>query len=292
MTTFSQVRELTTINDTFGSIPSVSLNDNTKMPVLGLGVAKLSDAQTEESVAAALEAGCRLIDTAAAYGNEEAVGRAIAASNIPREELFVTTKLGTSCQGYDSAQQACEASLERLGLDYIDLYLIHWPAPQIGKFVESFEGMIQSREAGHTRSIGVSNFTEEHLDEIIEKTDTVPAVNQIELHPRLNQAELRAANAERGIVTQSYSPLGVGRLLDHPTVTSVAAEYDRTPAQVLLRWNLQLDNVVVSRSGKPERVVENLDVFDFELAEEHVEKLNSLHDGTRVLHDPLTFTGT
>jgi len=274
------------------AIPTVALNDEAKMPVLGLGVAKLSDAETESSVVAALEAGCRLIDTAASYGNEVAVGRAIAASGIPREELFVTTKLGTSKQGFHSAQESCKASLDRLGLDYLDLYLIHWPAPTLGKYVESFEGMILAREQGHVRSIGVSNFTEQHLATVIEETSEVPAVNQIELHPRLNQAELCQAHAEHDVVTQAYSPLGVGWLIDEPTVTSIAVEYGRTPAQVLVRWNLQLDNVVVSRSSKPQRVAENLDVFDFALAPEHMEAIEALHDGTRVLHDPLTFLGT
>ncbi|MDT5277570.1 MAG: 2,5-diketo-D-gluconate reductase [Mycobacterium sp.] len=286
---------MTAIDELFSTptaIPTVALNDETQMPVLGLGVAKLSDAETESSVVAAIEAGCRLIDTAAAYGNEEAVGRAIAASGLPREELFVTTKLGTSKQGFESAQASCRASLDRLGLDYLDLYLIHWPAPTLGKYVESFEGMIQARDQGHVRSIGVSNFTKEHLSTLIEETSEVPAVNQIELHPRLNQAELRQAHAECDVITQSYSPLGVGRLIDEPTVTSIAAEYGRTPAQVLVRWNLQLNNLVVSRSSKPERVAENLDVFDFSLEPEHMEAIDALHDGTRVLHDPMVFTGT
>ncbi|MDT5169750.1 MAG: 2,5-diketo-D-gluconate reductase [Mycobacterium sp.] len=286
---------MTAIDELFSTptaIPTVALNDETQMPVLGLGVAKLSDAETESSVVAAIEAGCRLIDTAAAYGNEEAVGRAIAASGVPREELFVTTKLGTSKQGFESAQESCRASLDRLGLDYLDLYLIHWPAPTLGKYVESFEGMIQARDQGHVRSIGVSNFTKEHLSTLIEETSEVPAVNQIELHPRLNQAELRQAHAECDVITQSYSPLGVGRLIDEPTVTSIAAEYGRTPAQVLVRWNLQLNNLVVSRSSKPERVAENLDVFDFSLEPEHMEAIDALHDGTRVLHDPMVFTGT
>ncbi|MGV0696670.1 MULTISPECIES: aldo/keto reductase [Mycobacterium] len=273
-------------------IPTVALNDEAKMPVLGLGVAKLSDEETESSVLAALEAGCRLIDTAASYGNEEAVGRAIAASGIPREELFVATKLGTSRQGFQSAQESCKESLDRLGLDYLDLYLIHWPAPKLGKYVESFEGMKVARDEGHVRSIGVCNFTEELLANVIEETDEVPAVNQVELHPRLNQAELRQAHAQHDVTTQSYSPLGVGKMLEDPTVTAIAAEYGRTPAQVLVRWNLQLDNVVVSRSSKPERVAQNLDVFDFTLESEHMEAINGLHDGTRVLHDPMTFMGT
>ncbi|WP_081388701.1 aldo/keto reductase [Mycobacterium colombiense] len=286
---------MTVIDEIYSSpsaIPTVALNDDAKMPVLGLGVAKLSDEETESSVLAALEAGCRLIDTAASYGNEEAVGRAIAASGIPREELFVATKLGTSKQGFNTAQESCKASLDRLGLDYLDLYLIHWPAPKLGKYVESFEGMKVARDEGHVRSIGVCNFTEELLATVIDETDEVPAVNQVELHPRLNQADLRLAHAEHDVQTQSYSPLGVGKMLENPTVTSIAAEYGRTPAQVLVRWNLQLDNVVVSRSSKPERVAQNLDVFDFTLAPEHMEAIEGLHDGTRVLHDPMTFMGT
>lgn len=286
---------MTVIDEIYSSpsaIPTVALNDEAKMPVLGLGVAKLSDEETESSVLAALEAGCRLIDTAASYGNEEAVGRAIAASGIPREELFVATKLGTSKQGFQTAQESCKASLDRLGLDYLDLYLIHWPAPKLGKYVQSFEGMKVARDEGHVRSIGVCNFTEELLATVIDETDEVPAVNQVELHPRLNQADLRLAHAEHDVQTQSYSPLGVGKMLENPTVTSIAAEYGRTPAQVLVRWNLQLDNVVVSRSSKPERVAQNLDVFDFTLAPEHMEAIEGLHDGTRVLHDPMTFMGT
>src|SRR5579875_1382012 len=272
-------------------IPSLTLNDENTMPVLGLGVAELSDAETERAVSAALEVGCRLIDTAAAYGNEAAVGRAIAASGIPRAELFVTTKLATADQGFTASQDACKASLERLGLDYVDLYLIHWPAPQVGKYVDSFGGMIQLRGDGYAHSIGVANFTDEHLSTVIDLSFVTPAVNQIELHPLLNQAELRSANASHSVVTQAYSPLAVGRLLDNPTVTSIAGEYSRTPAQVLLRWNLQLGNAVVFRSGKPERIATNFDVFDFELATEHVDALNGLNDGTRVREDPLTYTG-
>lgn len=273
-------------------IPSVTLNDENTMPVLGVGVAELSDTETERAVSAALEIGCRLIDTAAAYGNEAAVGRAIAASGIPRAEIFVTTKLATPDQGFTSSQEACKASLDRLGLDYVDLFLIHWPAPQLGKYVDSFGGMIQSRGDGYARSIGVSNFTEEHLSTVIDLTFFTPAVNQVELHPLLNQAELRKANAEHNVVTQAYSPLALGRLLDNPTVTSVAAEYGRTPAQVLLRWNVQLGNSVVFRSGKPERIASNLDIFDFELAAEHMDALSGLNDGTRVREDPLTYTDT
>jgi diketogulonate reductase-like aldo/keto reductase len=273
------------------SVPSIALNDDNTMPALGLGVAELSDDETERAVLAALEIGYRLIDTAAVYGNEAAVGRAIKASGIPRAELFITTKLANADQGLTSTQNACKASLERLGLDYVDLYLIHWPAPQLGKYVDSFGGLIQSRGDGYARSIGVCNFTEEHLTTVIDLTFVTPAVNQIELHPLLNQAELRAANAAHNVVTEAYSPLAVGRLLDNPTVTSIAAEYSRTPAQVLIRWSLQLGNVVIPRSAKPERIASNIDVFDFELAAEHMDALNGLNDGTRVREDPLTYTG-
>jgi 2,5-diketo-D-gluconate reductase A len=274
------------------SVPSVALNDENTMPVLGLGVAELSEDEAERAVSAALEIGYRLIDTAAIYGNEAAVGRAIAASGIPRAELFVTTKLANADQGFTTAQEACKASLDRLGLDYVDLYLVHWPAPQLGKYVDSFGGLIQTRAQGLTRSIGVCNFTEENLSTVIDLTFVTPAVNQIELHPLLNQAELRAANAARNIVTEAYSPLAVGRLLENPTVTAIAADYDRTPAQVLIRWSLQLGNVVIPRSAKPERIAGNFDVFDFELAAEHMDALNGLNDGTRVRQDPLTYCGT
>ena len=274
------------------SIPSITFNDENTMPVLGLGVAELSDDETERAVSAALEIGCRLIDTAAAYGNEAAVGRAIAASGIPRAELFVTTKLATKDQGFSKAPQACIASLERLGLDYVDLYLIHWPAPSLGNYVDAWGGLIQARGDGYARSIGVSNFTEDHLTAAIDLTFVTPAVNQIELHPLLSQAEMRNSDAQHNVVTQSYTPLVLGRLMDNPTVTSIAGEYDKSPAQVLLRWNLQLGNAVIFRSSNAERIASNIDVFDFELAAEHMEAINGLNDGTRVREDPETYDGT
>ena len=280
---------MTLTGESGAAVPSIALNDENTMPALGLGVAELSDDETERAVSAALEIGCRLIDTAAAYGNEAAVGRAIAASGIPRAELFVTTKLATADHGFSKAQAACSASLERLGLDYVDLYLIHWPAAAVGKYVDTFGGLIQSRGEGHARSIGVSNFTEEYLSNVIDLTFVTPAVNQIELHPLLNQAEMRKADAQHNVVTQSYSPLALGKLMDNPTVTSVAGEYGRTPAQVLLRWNLQLGNAVVFRSAKAEHIAGNLDVFDFELAAEHMDAINGLNDGTRLRQDPNTY---
>jgi 2,5-diketo-D-gluconate reductase A len=274
------------------SIPSVTLNDDHTMPVIGLGVGELSDAETEASVSAALEAGYRLIDTAAAYGNEEAVGRAIASSGVPRDELFVTTKLATSDQGFQSSQDALKASLDRLGLDFVDLYLIHWPAGEQGRYVDSWGGLLKSQSVGHTRSIGVANFHEEHLSNIIDLSFVTPVVNQIELHPMLNQAALRAVNAERGIVTEAYGPLGVGRLLDDSTIGSVAEAHGKTPAQVLIRWSLQLGNVVIPRSSSPERVKSNLEVFDFELTDDEMATLNGLEDGTRFRPNPETYSGT
>jgi len=274
------------------AVPSIALNDENTMPVLGLGVADLSDDEAERAVSAALEIGCRLVDTAAVYGNEAGVGRAIAASGIPRAELFVTTKLATEDQGFIKAQGACSASLERLGLDYVDLYLVHWPAPSVGKYVDSFGGMIQSRGEGHARSIGVANFTEDHLTTVIDLSFVTPVVNQVELHPLLNQDELRKADAQHNVVTQSYTPLVLGKLMDNPMVTSVAGEYGKTPAQVLLRWNLQLGNAVIFRSAKPEHIAGNLDVFDFELAAEHMDAINGLNDGTRLRPDPNTYDGS
>ncbi|HEU4362130.1 MAG TPA: aldo/keto reductase [Mycobacterium sp.] len=274
------------------SIPTKALNDGHEIPALGIGVAELSDAETERAVSTALELGCRLIDTAKVYDNEAAVGRAIAASGIPRADLFVTTKLATSDQGFGAAAGACRASLERLGLDYVDLYLIHWPAPPLGMYVDSFAGILAAKQDGLIRSVGVCNFTVEHLTDVIDIAFETPAVNQIELHPLLNQADLRKFHAEYNIVTEAYSPLAVGRLVDHPAVTAIAGEYGRTPAQVLIRWSLQLGNVVIPRSSQPERIAANLDVFGFELAAEHMDTLNGLHDGTRVREDPLTFTGS
>jgi 2,5-diketo-D-gluconate reductase A len=273
-------------------IPSVALNDENSIPALGLGVGELSDAETERSVSTALEIGIRLIDTAAAYGNEAAVGRAIAASGIPRAEIFITTKLATSDQGFRAAQDACRASAERLGTDYVDAYLIHWPAGDPGVYLHSWGGMLKLRDDGVAKSIGVCNFSAEDLNNIIELTYVPPAINQIELHPLLNQAELRAANAEHDIVTEAYGPLGVGRLLDNPAVTSIAGEYGKSAAQVLIRWSLQLGNVVIPRSATPERIVENSDVFEFELAAEHMDALNALDAGTRFRPDPATYTGT
>jgi 2,5-diketo-D-gluconate reductase A len=283
------------VNDVTGEsgayVPSIALNDENTMPAIGLGVGELSEDETERAVSTALEIGYRLIDTAAVYGNEAAVGRAIAASGIPRAELFITTKVANADHGFNVAQDAVKVSLDKLGLDYVDLFLVHWPQPQLGKYVDTFGGLIQARGNGHTRSIGVCNYTEEHLETVIDLTYVTPAVNQIELHPLLNQAELREVNARHNVVTEAYSPLAVGRLVDNAVVTSIAGEYGRSAAQVLIRWSIQLGNVVIPRSSNPERIASNFDVFDFELTDAHMETLNGLNDGTRVREDPLTYTG-
>ncbi|MCB9442424.1 MAG: aldo/keto reductase [Mycolicibacterium sp.] len=273
------------------AVPSVTLNDDHTIPVLGLGVSDLPSTEVEAAVSAALAAGYRLIDTAAADGNEEAVGRAIATSGIPREELYVTTKLATADQGFQSSQDACKASLARLGLDYIDLYLIHWPAEQNGKYIDAWGGIMKSKEVGDTRSIGVSNFTPEHLSNIIDLSFFVPAVNQVELHPLLNQHELRQIHAEQSIVTEAYCPLGKGTLLGDPAVSAVAAAHGKSPAQVMIRWSIQLGNVVIPRATDPATLAENVDVFDFALTDVEMDTLNALDDGTRFCPNPETYAG-
>ncbi|CAJ1584052.1 aldo/keto reductase [[Mycobacterium] wendilense] len=282
---------MTSNGQSAAAVPAIGLNDENTMPALGLGVGGLDPAQTEAAVATALEVGYRLIDTAATYENEAAVGKAIRESGIPRAEIFVTTKLANADQGFQTAQDALKVSLDRLGLDYVDLYLVHWPNTKLGKYIDSFGGMMRSRADGLTRSIGVANFTPENLTDLMDLTYVVPAVNQIELHPLLNQAELRAAHAEHGIVTEAYAPLGVGNLLDNPVVTAVAAGYEKSPAQVLIRWSLQLGNVVIPRSSSTERIASNFDVFDFALSAEDMDKLTALDSGTRFRPDPETYSG-
>ena len=271
---------------TSSSIPTVTLNDDNTMPVLGIGVGELSEADAEQAVLAALSAGYRLIDTAAAYGNEAAVGRAVRKSGVPREEIFVTSKLDVRDQGFKSAQDACRKSVEELGLGYVDLYLIHWPAGEQGKYIDSWGGLMKNKELGDAKSIGVSNFHEEHLSNVIDLSFFTPAVNQIELHPLLNQTELRAVHASHSIVTAAHTPLGTGRLLEHPTITATAAAHGKSSAQVLIRWNIQLGNVVLAGSANSAHMAENLDVFDFDLTSAEMEAINGLDDGTRFRADP------
>ncbi|WP_302185301.1 aldo/keto reductase [Streptomyces sp. GMY02] len=271
-------------------VPTLTLNNGTEMPQLGFGVWQVPDSEAVKAVTTALEAGYRSIDTAAAYGNEEGTGQAIAASGTPREELFVTTKLSNADQGYDSALRAFDTSLAKLGLDYVDLYLIHWPRPAAGMYVDTYKAFEKILADGRARAIGVSNFLPEHLERLIGETSVVPAVNQIELHPQLAQAESRAFHRRHGVVTEAWSPLGQGKgLLEVPTVVAVARKHDRSPAQVVLRWHLQLGHVAIPKSVTPSRIRENIEVFDFELDADDLAAFAALDEGRRVGPHPATF---
>jgi len=272
--------------------PRITLNDGNSIPQVGLGVWQTPAEDTERAVAAALQAGYRHIDTAAAYRNETETGRAIANSGVPREDIFLVTKLWNSDQGYDATLAAFDASVQRLGVDYLDLYLIHWPVPENNKFVDTFKAFAHLRDQGRIRSIGVSNFEPEHLTTLIEETGIVPAVNQIELHPLLPQQELRDVHAKLGIATEAWSPLGQGSLLADPVITGIAEQHGKTPAQVLIRWHIQLGNIVIPKSVNPERIASNFDVFDFELSGQDITSIASLETGKRLGPDPRTFNFT
>ncbi|MDQ2637230.1 MAG: aldo/keto reductase [Actinomycetota bacterium] len=272
--------------------PSIKLNDGHSIPQVGLGVWQTPPEDTERAAATALSAGYRHIDTAAAYGNEREVGQAVAKSGLAREDVFVTTKVWNADHGYDDTRKAFDASMDRLGMDYLDLYLIHWPVPAQNAFVDTFKAFADLRDQGRIRSIGVSNFEPEHLRSLVDATGIVPAVNQIELHPRLQQEELREVHAQLGIATEAWSPLGQGSLLENPTVTGVAEAHGKTPAQVLIRWHIQLGNIVIPKSVTPSRIVSNFDVFDFDLSEQDMASISSLGDGTRLGPDPRTFNFT
>jgi 2,5-diketo-D-gluconate reductase A len=274
------------------SSPSVPLNDGHSIPALGFGVFKVSPSDAEQAVSTALQAGYRHIDTAAVYGNEPETGRAVAESGVPRDELYLVTKLWNSEQGYDSTLTAFDASMKRLGIDYLDLYLVHWPMPTLNKFIETFKAFAHLRDQGRIRSIGVSNFEPEHINALVDATGIVPAVNQVELHPRLPQTELRELHARLGIATEAWGPLGQGSLLTDPAVTAVAEARHRSPAQVLIRWHLQLGNIVIPKSVNPERIASNFDVFDFELTENDIASISALDDGNRLGPDPRSFEFT
>ena len=273
-------------------VPPIILNNGVEMPQLGFGVWQVPDDEAERAVATALEAGYRSIDTAAAYDNEEGTGKALAASGVAREDLFVTTKVWNSDHGYDSTLRAFDTSLEKLGLEYVDLYLIHWPTPKRGKYIDTYKAFEKIHADGRAKSIGVSNFPAEQLDSLIEATSVVPAVNQIELHPQLQQIALREYHAEQGITTEAWSPLGSGRgLLEVPAIIAVARKHDRTPAQVVLRWHLQLGNVVIPKSVTPSRIKENIDVFDFSLDAEDIAAITALDENRRLGPDPTAYNG-
>jgi len=273
------------------NIPTITLNNGVDIPQLGFGVFQVPDDETTAAVTAALTAGYRSIDTAAIYGNEAGVGRALAASGIPRDELFITTKLWNSDQGFPSTIAAYEASLAALGLDYVDLYLIHWPAPANDRYVDSWRAMETLLADGRVRAIGVSNFAPEHLERLAQHSTTVPAVNQVELHPRLSQAVARAHNAANGIATEAWSPLAQGGLLADPTILGIAARADRSPAQVILRWHLQQGRIVIPKSVTPSRIAENLAVFDFDLSPADLVLIDGLNTESRIGPDPVEFNG-
>ncbi|MEU6367408.1 aldo/keto reductase [Streptomyces sp. NPDC046931] len=274
-------------------VPPIILNNGVEMPQLGFGVWQVPDDEAETAVATALEAGYRSIDTAAIYGNEEGVGKAVAASGIPRQDLFVTTKLWNSDHGYDATLRAFDTSLEKLGLEYVDLYLIHWPLPSRGLFVETYKAFEKIYADGRARAIGVSNFLPEHLRTLLAATSVIPAVNQIELHPHLQQHAARDYHAEQGIATEAWSPLGQGRgLLEVPAIVAIAQKHNRTPAQVVLRWHLQLGNIVIPKSVTPSRIRENIEVFDFSLDTEDMAAISALNEDRRLGPDPAKFDMT
>ncbi|MDT0423885.1 aldo/keto reductase [Streptomyces evansiae] len=261
--------------------PTVTLNNGVVMPQLGFGVFQVPDAETTAAVASALEAGYRSVDTAAVYGNERGVGRALASSGVPREELFVTTKLWNDDQGYDATLRAFDASLDKLGLEYTDLYLIHWPTPARDRYVDSYRALEKLLADGRTRAIGVSNFQPAHLERLVAEIGVVPVLNQVELHPGLQQRELRATHAALGIATEAWSPLAQGALLKEDALTTLAERHDRSPAQIVLRWHLQSGNIVIPKSVTPARIRENLDVFGFTLSDEDMAAVDALDRGLR-----------
>lgn len=261
------------------SMPALPLNDGTSIPQLGLGVWQVPDDSAGVPIQAALSAGYRAIDTASIYGNEAGVGRAIRVSGLSRKDLYITTKVWNNAQGYDSTRRAIRESLNRLQLDYVDLYLIHWPVPKIDRYVDTWKALAQIKADGLARSIGVSNFTPVHLQRLLDETGIIPVVNQVELHPRFQQHELRAFHQRHRIVTESWSPLGQGRLLENPTIVQIAQKHNRSAAQVIIRWHIQQGLVVIPKSVTPSRIAENISVFDFTLDADDLSAIAALDAG-------------
>jgi 2,5-diketo-D-gluconate reductase A len=271
------------------SIPSIDLPGDVSIPQFGLGVFQVPPEKTFENVTFALNVGYRHLDTARAYNNEAQVGQAVKASGLSREEVFITTKLWNTDQ--TDAIGTLKGSLGLLETEYVDLYLIHWPAPARGHHVDAWKALVEAQKEGLARAIGVSNFQASHLRDIVDATGVTPAVNQIELHPYLTQHGLRREHADRGIVTEAWSPLAQGAVLDDPAITEIAAAHNRTPGQIVLRWHVELGNVVFPKSMTPSRIEENIDIFDFELSAEEVERIEALDRGHRTGPDPDTFNG-
>lgn len=267
----------------------ITLNDGARIPQVGLGVWQTPNDEAAPAVKAALDAGYRHVDTAAVYENEEGVGEGIRQSGLSRSDIFLTTKLWNNDQGYEQTLKAFEASLKRLGTDYVDLYLIHWPSAHRGLFVDTWKALVKLKEEGRAKSIGVSNFYPEHIEKIVAETGVMPVINQIELHPDFQQRATRAFHEKHKIATQSWSPLGQGKLLGHPVIAEIAQKLGRTPAQVIIRWHIDNGLVVIPKSVTPSRIVENFKVFDFQLSPEDLQKLNGLDDaGARIGPDPKT----
>ncbi|HTX45418.1 MAG TPA: aldo/keto reductase [Solirubrobacteraceae bacterium] len=271
------------------NVPTVRLNDGEEIPQLGFGVFQVPPKDTAEAVTLALQAGYRHVDTAAAYGNEAGVGQAVHAAGLERDEVYITTKCFNDDHGYDQAKRALRASLERLEMQHVDLYLIHWPVPAHDKYVETWQAFIDLQKEGLTRSIGVSNFQSEHLERIIEETGVTPTVNQVELHPRFQQQGLRHEHAERGIATEAWSPLAQGQVLDDPVIVEIAEAHGKTPGQVVIRWHLDIGNIVIPKSVTPARIEENFDVFDFQLTAAQLQAIEELDAGERIGPNPDTF---
>ena len=271
--------------------PQITLNNGVTMPQLGFGVFQVPDDETTAAVTAALETGYRSIDTAAIYGNEVGVGRALAESGIARDELFITSKVWIADHGYDQALAAYDATLERLGLDYLDLYLIHWPAPELGTFPDTWRALERLATDGRVRAIGVSNFEPEHLDRIMSEHGIVPAVNQVELHPAMQNRAVVAANTVRGIATEAWSPLAQGAVLGEQAIVDIAARHGKTPAQVVLRWHLQQDRIVIPKSTTPARIAENFDVFGFTLDAAELAAIDGFERDGRTGPHPAQFNG-
>ena len=267
----------------------IVFNDGRKIPQLGLGLWQTPSESAADIVAAALKTGYRHLDTAAVYGNEGGVGPGIEAAGIPREDVFVTTKVWNDAQGFDSTMRACRDSLSRLRLDYVDLYLVHWPAPRLNRYVETWRALIRLREEGFTKSIGVSNFGAEHIERIVGETGVPPAINQIELHPRFQQHKLQEIHKAHSIATESWAPLGRTQSLDDPVIAEIAAKHGRTPAQIVIRWHLDEGLVVIPKTARRERLGENFDVFGFTLDTEDRAAIAALDrsDG-RIGPDPMT----
>jgi 2,5-diketo-D-gluconate reductase A len=269
--------------------PTITLNDGNLIPQIGFGVFLVPEDETYDAVAHALKSGYRSIDTAALYRNEEPTGQAIKDSGLGRSELFVTTKVWNDAQGYDTTLRAFDESMRRLWLEYLDLYLIHWPTPKRDRYTETWRALQKLQADGRVRSIGVSNFQIPHLQRLLDEFDVVPAVNQIELHPELTQEPLRTFHAEHGIVTEAWSPLARGSLLSDPAIVAIAERYERTPAQVILRWHVQLGNIVIPKSVTPKRIEENIDIFGFELGDDVMAQISGLNKFKRVGPNPDRF---